>query len=490
MDGSTSSSSIARVLGASADRHAPQRLRCRRAFESLEVEHGPLPLRIEGSVPPSLRGALYATGPSKTRLFGESYAHWFDGDGAVSAVHFGDGAAHGAVRLVQSAGLRAEQTAGRMIYGGYRRRFDASLFFRAPGKRGKNVANTAMMVRGGRLFALWEAGLPTEIDPVTLETIGTGAFDDVVRMGFSAHPHHVPARKAAYNFGICPGPKSVLDLFELPDDPALPPRRFGGVPVSPLGMVHDFAATQDHLIFFISPLRLRLLPALLGLSGFDESLAWEPERGTEVVIVPIDAPERQTRFRCEPFYQWHFANAFEHGGQIVIDFCRYPNFGSNEWLRRVYTGEPLFECWGALTRATIQAGEVAFETLWNHPCDFPEIHPAVAGASHRYVYLAAHQDIEATTRGMQDRLAKYDVERNQSSMVDFGRDTFLGQPTFVPDAALGTDEDAGWLLTHVYDARTHETFVAVTDARTLETRARCAMPNHLPFRLHTAWKDS
>src|SRR6266540_3516820 len=56
------------------------------ALRDLPREHGFEPLRVEGQLPADLTGTLYRTGPSLFSSFGERYRHWFDGDGAVSAV--------------------------------------------------------------------------------------------------------------------------------------------------------------------------------------------------------------------------------------------------------------------------------------------------------------------------------------------------------------------------------------------------------------------
>ena len=74
------------------------------AFSNVRREHGFEPLRVEGSLPPELRGTLYRNGPGLLTRLGQRYAHWFDGDGAISAVRFEDGAAHGAVRVLETAG--------------------------------------------------------------------------------------------------------------------------------------------------------------------------------------------------------------------------------------------------------------------------------------------------------------------------------------------------------------------------------------------------
>src|SRR5262245_38892277 len=91
-----------------------------RAFADLPREHGFEPLTVEGRLPEGLAGTLYRTGPSLFSSFGRAYAHWFDGDGAVSAVRFdGAGGASGAARLVQSRGLLEERRRGKPHYSAY-----------------------------------------------------------------------------------------------------------------------------------------------------------------------------------------------------------------------------------------------------------------------------------------------------------------------------------------------------------------------------------
>ena len=66
-----------------------------RAFRDLPRQHGFERLAVEGRLPEGLRGTLYRNGPSLFSSFGRRYAHWFDGDGAVSAVRFDAGGASG-----------------------------------------------------------------------------------------------------------------------------------------------------------------------------------------------------------------------------------------------------------------------------------------------------------------------------------------------------------------------------------------------------------
>jgi len=74
-------------------------------LQDLARDHAFEPLRVEGKLPAGLAGTLYRNGPGRFGIGGERYPHWFDGDGAVSAVHLEGGRAIGAARLVRTAGL-------------------------------------------------------------------------------------------------------------------------------------------------------------------------------------------------------------------------------------------------------------------------------------------------------------------------------------------------------------------------------------------------
>ncbi len=85
--------------------------------KNLPREHGFEPLRVEGKLPPSLRGTLYRNGPGQFEQFGRRYAHPFEGDGAVTAIRIADGRALGASRVTPTTGLVDERAAGKLLYG-------------------------------------------------------------------------------------------------------------------------------------------------------------------------------------------------------------------------------------------------------------------------------------------------------------------------------------------------------------------------------------
>lgn len=353
--------------------------------ESLAREHGFEKLRVEGVIPRELRGTLYRNGPGQFVQFGKRYSHPFEGDGAATAIRIADGAVVGASRIHTSAGLVEERAAGKSLYNlnvGWARRVLNN--FRG---RRKNTANTNIIVWQDRVFALLEAARPTEIDPRDLSTIGETDLGVIGAM-FSAHPHRVAARKAMYNFGLEYGRVTKLHLYELPD--AGPARHLGAVPLSGAPMLHDFIATDTHLVFFVSPALVHVPRMLLGVGGFPQLWQWKPERGTEILCVPIDRPTEVLRFTTDAFYQWHFANAFGRANEIIVDYVRYPDFASFYDIGEVGAGGKR-EILGAgrMHRATIDlaAKSLRSEQVSDRPCEFPTLVPGDEGRPQSTTYM-------------------------------------------------------------------------------------------------------
>ena len=60
-----------------------------KAFAQPATEFPLTPLAlIEGAIPAELQGTLYRNGPGRLQRGGKRVGHWFDGDGAILAVHF------------------------------------------------------------------------------------------------------------------------------------------------------------------------------------------------------------------------------------------------------------------------------------------------------------------------------------------------------------------------------------------------------------------
>jgi all-trans-8'-apo-beta-carotenal 15,15'-oxygenase len=440
----------------------------------LAREHGFEPLVVEGTLPGELRGTLYRNGPGQFGQFGTRYSHPFESDGAVTAVRIENGRALGASKLTRSTGLVEERAAGKLLYGSsapWHRRV-------ANGLRGKhkNTANTSVMVWQGRVLALMEAGLPTEIAAADLMTLGTTDLG-AITTAFSAHPHRVASRKAIYNFGLAYGRTSVLHLYELPDTGRA--RHLGAVPLPGAPMLHDFIATETHLVFFLSPVRVDVPRMLLRVGRFEDMFRWRPELGTEIICVPIDRPTAPVRFTTDAFHQWHFANARSEGDRLVIDYVRYPSFDSFYDIgcyARGGTGYALAD--GRYHRATIDLTRrtVTDRRILDRPCEFPTIARGVEGTAHTTSYLVI-DDLAGIASLCPDTGAV-----DAHVLLPTQR---ASEPVFVARPGA-TDETDGHVLTLCADGHSDRAFVGIYDARHIAAGpvAKIWLDHYVPITFH------
>ncbi|MDX2093413.1 MAG: carotenoid oxygenase family protein [Kofleriaceae bacterium] len=320
------------------------------------------------------------------------------------------------------------------------------------------------MVWQGRVFALMEAGKPTEIDPNDLSTLGERDLDVITSM-FSAHPHRVASRKATYNFGLQYGRITRLHMYELPDVGAA--RHLGAIDLAGPPMLHDFIATDTHLVFFVSPTRVNVPRALAQVGPFDQMFEWKPEHGTEIIAVPIDRPTEPVRFTVDAFYQWHFANAFTRGNELVVDYVRYKAFDSFSEIGEIGQGVQRTTLDnGMLHRATIDlaAKTLRSEQRVERPCEFPTIARGREGREHDVTYA-----VFDTLRAIGSVDAKGAIVTH-----DVGPDVRATEPLLVDGHVMS--------LCHTHD----RAFVAVYDAARLPDGpvAKIWLDHHIPITFH------
>ncbi len=413
------------------------------------------PLRIEGEVPAELRGTLIRTGPGLLERFGRKLAHSFEADGALMALRLdGDGLAHGSVRVVESPGYREEQAAGKPLYGSAAPRWRRIV--NGLRGRGKTTGNTNVMRWQGKTYALMEGGRPVEIDAATLGTLDVSDFGGVLGPAFSAHPHRVHSRATTFNFGQVWGGKPALELYALPDDG--PARTLGRVEVPWNTMVHDFAVTEHHMVFVICPAKLRLGKALSGSPDFDQYFGWDASAPAELLVVPMDEPERAIRQSIDTRWVFHLANAFERGRELVVDWVQYPDFEvftalSADGSPTDFAGPRVQRLVVDLALGTLKSDEI----LWDRSCDFPVLPPGKVGQPYSTCWFAKEGE------GFAGGVVRLDVDCGAVDIWDAGPGISASEAVFVARAGASRD-DEGWLLTLVYDGWAAKSYFAVLDA--------------------------
>lgn len=448
----------------------------------------PLPV-LFGTLPEGLSGTLYRNGPGRLERGDEPVGHWFDGDGAVLAVHLSPVGARGTYRYVQTAGYLAEEKAGQFLFSNYGMTPPGMIWERW-GKPVKNAANTSVLALPDRLLALWEGGNPHALDLEDLKTFGkddlNGALSD--DLAYSAHPKIDPATGDIYNFSVTPGPNSTLNVFK--GDRMGTIRNHVTFSLSGTPLIHDFVMAGQYLVFLVPPVRINLLPVGLGLQPFCDAMDWQPQKGTEILIIDRDTLTEVIRGEANPWFQWHFSNGYEEtDGTVVIDVIRYADFKTNQYLKEVATGEIHTPTKGTFWRVRIdpKTGTVCSQDeLISQSCEFPVVKPHQVSHGADEVFLNIQRPDADISRELFGAIARFSPQTQTLTVADLGEHRYPSEPIFAPNPQ---HPDQGWVLTVVFDGNTDTSELWVFDADGLDREPVCrlGLPSIIPHSFHGTW---
>ncbi len=459
-----------------------------RAIAEIAVEFGPAQLDvISGKLPVALQGTLYRNGPGRLERGGQRVGHWFDGDGGILAVQLANGQARGQYRYVQTAGYRAEAKSDRYQFGGYGMVPPGAWWNRL--RYGtKHAANTAVLPLADRVLALWEGGPPYALDRQTLATRALDTLGDLGHRPYSAHPKRDGKTQEIFNFGMSPGARAKLNLYR--SDATGHVRQRGSLTLPGFPLVHDFVMAGSYLIFCVPPVRLQVLPVLLGQKSFSAAMQWQPQWGTEIVVCDRDTLKVVSRRTTEPWFQWHFSQGeVLTDGSVAIALVQYADWQTNQFLQEVSQGEIHTDAPGALWNLRLDplTGKVLERSpLLSQRCEFPTVPSHPEGQPARYSYL----NVQRPGNDFQElfgAIARFDHHTGALMTADCGPSCYPGEPIYAPNPH---NPDQGWILVVVYDGNLHQSQVWVFACHQLDQPPVCklALPQVIPPGFHGAWQ--
>ncbi|QUQ68325.1 carotenoid oxygenase family protein [Kutzneria sp. CA-103260] len=415
-------------------------------------------LPIEGALPEELSGRYFRNGPNPKP--GEDPGHWFTGHGMLHGVRLRDG--------------RAEWYRNRWVR---TRTLEGARPFREDGTRDLAVgsANTSVIEHGGKIFALVETSFPHQVTP-ELDTVGPCDFGGRLTTGMTAHPKEDPVTGELHLFGYGFKPP-FLTYHRLSADGQL----ITSFPVEVGGptMMHDFAITENHLVWLDLPAVFN--PARVGKGmPYEWSDSYRPRIG----VMHKDGGPVQW-FDVDPCYVFHVGNAREDGqGRITLDAVRYNRAAFLTTWSDMYSspdsnGSAIVSS-AVLHRWTLDTttGRVSEQQLDDQHIEFPTVDDRLVGRSNRYLYAVD-----------QHAIVKYDNASGAVHRHELGTDWHTGEAVFVP-AAGGTAEDDGWLMSIVTNIDpTVPSRLLVHDATDVTAKpvAAVQLPRRVPAGFHGSW---
>lgn len=436
-----------------------------RAFSSVPSEQSYVVEDLEGRIPDFIRGTYYLNGPAHFSRNGLNYRHWLDGDGMVCALRFEPEQVRFTNRFIKSAKFTAEEAAGRPLFRTFGTKFDSDLLKRKLAL--ESPVNVSVYAFGDSLLAFGEQGLPWKLDPLTLETRGQFNFQGSLNeiSPFSAHPKIDRQTGDMYNFGIAYSSNSpFLNLYRFDREARLQYRQ--RLPLDYACSIHDFGLSQKHVVFYLSPYILDWSVFAQQGGTLMDSLHWEPEKSSRLLIVSRESGEQVAKFTLGSQYCLHFINCFEENDKLYIDVLELerPIYDQYQVVPDLFTdvceGNPVrFEV-DVATGASLKKKTIDYRRA----PDFPSIDARRLADFYDEFWMLGISAAGSQGRKFFDQLVHATWSNgNRCDVYQAPTHHYLcGEPIFIPDQL---NHEQGAVMCQMFDAEAERFSFAVFSAR-------------------------
>ena len=454
---------------------------------------------VVGQIPAELDGAFY-------RLHGDWFfppkdpgEPYLSADGYISMFRIRGGRAGYRGRYVRTQRFEQELAAGWRLYGKYRNPFDDDpSVFDVENPHRRTVANTSPVVMAGRIYATKEDGLPHEIDPNTLETIGPTDFGGTWKsQTFIAHPKRDPVSGETIGFGYEASGLASPDGYLATFDPSGRITHSARFELPYVSMIHDMAITQEHVI----------IPGGGFVTGMDFIKSGKPHWGWDSTlpsyygVIPRDGEGKDMRWfygpeRCT----MHTANARTEGSRVILDA---PLGDGNYWpFFPDIHGAPFRPVPQLIRRITFDLNsnddrareEILFETPVT---SFTRIDDRRLTLPYRHVYVHypdPERPYDAGRAGdpggpINNSFGRFDLTDRSMTSFFAGEAHILQEPSFVPRPG-SSEEGDGYVFGAAHNLAERRTELVILDAPTMEELARIILPFRNAPQVHGVWASA
>ena len=445
-------------------------------------------LEVVGRIPDELNGAFYRNSADHTYppLLGKDI--FLNGDGMVHMVRFENGHADLKTRYVRTRKFELERKARRALFGAYRNPFTD-----APevAGEGNNIANTAVLWHHGKLYALKESGLPYELDPNTLETLGERNLGGKLNRTFTAHPKLDPETGECIAFAYnAPGqPSRDIELYVIAPNGEITSHETFEAPYS--SMVHDCLVSRNYIAFVICPMVCDWERVKQGESYWH----WDNTLKTQVAIIPRKQGVKGIRWYTCPkvAMQTHTFNAWEeqtaagttlHLDQFITEsgwLSQFPDLHDPDAKEK----PPFGERWSFDLDS--DSPEFRIRRLINQIGEMPAIDPRYAMKRARHFWFGTNNPAIGPMLPWGPKgppftcVGHFDEAADKLNFWYAGPDSAPEEPHFVPRSPDAPEGD-GWILTMVGRRAENRTDLVILDALHLD-RGPVAVVK-FPYRVH------
>jgi carotenoid cleavage dioxygenase len=401
---------------------------------------------VQGTIPSDLNGAFYRVGPdAQYPLHPRNIP--FDGEGHASMFRIKNGRVDYRSRFVRNERYMAQDKAGRSLFPMYR---NPSLDDPSVAGLSRSTANTHIMNHKDLLLCLKEDSPPSALNLLTLETVVPKyTFDGKLpSQTFTAHPKidSETGNMIAFGYEADGFGSNVISIFEI-----TPQGEFvwnTKVEVPYVGMLHDFAVTERHIVFYVIPMALD--EAQMRDGGIHWS--WDGSKPTFFGALRRGGDGKDLRWFQGPTRSaTHVMGAFSDGDRVYVDvemsmsnpFPFMPMRDGAPW-DPVAGSSHITRLSADLSRRRARGYEM--ETMYpNHVGALPRQDDRYNTMPYRYGFLPCPDPAASDRRSAGACYARFDHQTRSATLFNAGTTSSLAECCFAPKNA-NAREGEGYLM--------------------------------------------
>jgi carotenoid cleavage dioxygenase len=404
-------------------------------------------VEVDGKIPAELEGAFYRTGPDAQYPLAPGNIP-FDGEGHVSMFRIKDGRVHYKSRFARNERYLAQEKAHRILFPMYR-----NIYTDDPSVKGlsRSTANTHIINHKNMLLALKEDSPPVAMDLNTLETI-----DPVYTFGgqlqsktFTAHPKidSETGDMIAFGYEAKGFGTDDVNVFQVTPEGKMVWQAWVKVPY--VGMIHDFAVTQKHIVFYVIPLAFD--EKQLASGGIHWS--WKNGEATYFGVMRRGGDGKDIKwFKGPERSSTHVMGCWSDGDKVYVD-CEMSAYNPFPFMpmRDGSRWDPVKGS-SRITRLSVDTSKknvktYSMEVLYpNHLGALPRQDDRYNTMPYRYGFLPC-PDPEPKDPSQRPSAcwARFDLQTRKATVFNAGPGTSLAEVVFAPKSKTAP-EGVGYLL--------------------------------------------
>jgi all-trans-8'-apo-beta-carotenal 15,15'-oxygenase len=260
---------------------------------------------------------------------------------------------------------------------------------------------------------------------------------------------------------------------------------------------HDFGLAARHCVFFLSPLLMDFERFWSEGVSVLESLRWEPERGSRILVAPRGAKAVQAfTIAAGQGYCLHLINCFEEGPILTADILELeaPVYSEYQPIPDLFaTVRP---CRPVRYRIDLESRRLAARLPmdYDRTPDFPSIDPCRVSRSYNDFWMLGISASGVEGRKFFDQLARGSWHEGREGSVSDVFQTpageyLAGEPVFVSNPNA---RDEGVVIVEHLSARTDEAAFLLFDAFDVKGGpvARLPLKHRIHPGFHASWSTT